>query len=244
MIESQGTRLSAWLARPTSPGARVGVVVCHGFPTGPRGAAASASTFSELADRIARERGLPALSFNFRGTGSSDGSFSGAGWLEDVRSAVSACLDLGGVDGACVVGVGEGGTLALCAAEHDDRVRAVATLGAPVSLRDWARDPARLLAYARRAGLVRDETLPPNVANWAREFADLDAAAAVGHGVPPTVLVVHGLDDPVVPASAARAIAAAAGDRAELHLLAAGGHELRHDPRAIATLLGWLERIA
>ena len=244
MIESQGTRLSAWLARPTVPGARVGVVVCHGFPTGPRGAAASASTFPELADRIARECGLPALSFNFRGTGASDGVFSGAGWLEDVRNAVHACLDLGGVEGVCIVGVGEGGTLALCEAERDERVRAVATLGAPASLRDWARDPGRLLAYARRAGLVHDETLPPNVAQWARELADLDAAAAVGRGAPSAVLVVHGLDDPVVPASSARAIAAAAGERAELHLLAAAGHELRHDPRAIATLLGWLERIA
>jgi len=244
MIESQGARLSGWLARPASPGARIGVVVCHGFPTGPRGAAASASTFPELADRIARECGLPVLTFNFRGTGRSDGAFSGAGWLDDVRSAVSACLELGGVDGVCVVGVGEGGTLALCEAEHDERVRAVATLGAPASLRDWARDPTRLLAYARRAGLVRDETLPSNVAQWAREIADLDAEAALGHGTPATVLVVHGLDDRVVSASAARAIGAAAGERAELHLLPAAGHELRHDPRAIATLLGWLDRIA
>jgi putative redox protein len=218
--------------------------VCHGFPTGPRGAAASASTFPELADRIARECGFPALTFNFRGTGASDGSFSGAGWFEDVRSAVTACLDLGGVESVCIVGVGEGGTFALCEAEHDERVRAVATLGAPASLRDWARDPARLLAYARRAGLVRDETLPPNVAQWARELADLDATAALGHGARPTVLVVHGLDDPLVPVSAARAIAAAAGEHAELHLLPAAGHELRHDPRAIATLLGWLDRIA
>jgi putative redox protein len=30
--------------------------------------------------------------------------------------------------------------------------------------------------------------------------------------------------------------------RAELRLLQGAGHRLRHDPRAIAVLLGWLDR--
>jgi hypothetical protein len=35
---------------------------------------------------------------------------------------------------------------------------------------------------------------------------------------------------------------AAATPLAELRLVQAAGHRLRHDPRAIATLLGWLGR--
>jgi hypothetical protein len=37
-------------------------------------------------------------------------------------------------------------------------------------------------------------------------------------------------------------VAEAAEGHCELHVLPKGGHRLRHDPRAIAILLGWLDR--
>jgi hypothetical protein len=37
-------------------------------------------------------------------------------------------------------------------------------------------------------------------------------------------------------------LADAADGEVELRILAAAGHRLRHDPRAIAVLLGWLDR--
>ena len=55
------------------------------------------------------------------------------------------------------------------------------------------------------------------------------------------MLVVHGTDDESVPAFDARVVADAHG-AAELRMLAGAGHALRHDPRAIAVLLGWLDR--
>ncbi|HTC80084.1 MAG TPA: hypothetical protein VK848_00955, partial [Acidimicrobiia bacterium] len=59
-FDSDGLRLASHLARP--PGfARVpGLVLCHGFPTGPRGGDSSASTYPELAERLARETGWAA----------------------------------------------------------------------------------------------------------------------------------------------------------------------------------------
>jgi hypothetical protein len=44
-----------------------------------------------------------------------------------------------------------------------------------------------------------------------------------------------------VPALDARALADCHGD-ASLRIIQGAGHRLRHDPRAIAVLLGWLER--
>ena len=75
---------------PATAAPAPGVVLCHGFPTGPRGAITSATTFPELADRIARECGCVALTFNCRGTGASEGDFSVAGWLDDIRAAVDS----------------------------------------------------------------------------------------------------------------------------------------------------------
>ncbi len=59
---------------------------------------------------------------------------------------------------------------------------------------------------------------------------------------PRPLLVVHGTDDDVVPVSDARALVDAAGGPVELRILVGAGHRLRHDPRAVAILLGWMDR--
>jgi uncharacterized protein len=241
-IPSEGLKLSAHVAVPNGGGPAPALVLCHGFPSGPRGAASSAVTFPELADRVAREAGWVALAFNFRGTGPSDGDFSAPAWIADVRAAVDALHARTDVRGVWIAGVAEGGTLAICEAATDDRVRGVATLGAPCSLRDWARDPVRLLEYARRVGMVRTPGFPPSPNVWAREISLVDAEASVGQIAPRPLLVLHGTDDTVVPVDDARALIEAAGPSAELRLVHAAGHELRHDPRAVAALLGWLDR--
>jgi putative redox protein len=64
-------------------------------------------------------------------------------------------------------------------------------------------------------------------------------AAALMEGRP--LLVVHGADDDVVPVFDARVLADAHG-AADLRIIEGAGHRLRHDPRAVATLLGWLDR--
>jgi len=56
-IDSGGVRLVAHLARPAGHARVPGLVLCHGFPSGPRGAAASATSFPELAERLADEAG-------------------------------------------------------------------------------------------------------------------------------------------------------------------------------------------
>ena len=52
---------------------------------------------------------------------------------------------------------------------------------------------------------------------------------------------MHGDSDDLVPSLDARVVADAHGI-AELRIIGGGGHELRHDPRAVAVLLGWLSR--
>ena len=64
---------------------------------------------------------------------------------------------------------------------------------------------------------------------------------SIAEVAPRPVLIVHGTDDESVPAFDARVVADAHGS-AELRMLSGAGHALRHDPRAIAVLLGWLDR--
>jgi len=240
-ILSGDLKLAAHFAIPAAPGRSPGLVLCHGLPNDPRGATTVGTTYPELADHLAREAGCVVLTFNFRGTGTSQGDFSAGGWLDDLRAAVTAVAERDGVRGVRVAGFGHGGTFAVCEAADDERVRGVATIAAPSTLRDWARDPAHLLAHAREMGMIKTAGFPSDRSAWVREVARVDAVAAALRLDERPLLVLHGIDDPDVPADDARALAAAA-PHAELRLVDAAGHRLRHDPRAIATLIGWLDR--
>jgi fermentation-respiration switch protein FrsA (DUF1100 family) len=241
-ILSGELRLSAHIAAPPSTGRALGLVLCHGLPNDPRGSSAVGNTYPELADRLAREAGWRVLTFNFRGTGTSEGDFSARGWLDDLRAAVRVLDARDDVRGVWTAGFGHGGTFAVCEAGDDPLVRGVATIAAPSTLRDWARDPGYLMDHAREMGMIRSSDFPSDRSAWVREVARMDAMAAARRFDGRPLLVLHGTDDAEVPVADARALVDAGGENAELLLVQGAGHRLRHDPRAIATLLGWLER--
>lgn len=240
---SGNVELAAHLAVPTGNAGRFrpAVVLCHGFPAGAGGAATSAQTFPELADRIAADLDFVALTFNFRGCGRSGGDFSLSGWMADLAGAIDHVTAQPGVRDVWLAGADSGGSLAVCHAGHDRRVRGVATLGAPVDFEDWAGNPRRFLDHARSIGAVKSARFPPAVDAWAREFRELRPLDGVRALAPRPLLVIHGLQDDVVPSLDGRVLADAHG-AAELRLLSGAGHRLRHDPRAVAVLLGWLDR--
>ena len=241
-ISSGGLALAAHLARP--PGRPSGplpaVVLCHGYPS--TGSADTApETMPELADRIATEMGWAALAFAYRGCAESEGQFSAAGWLDDIANAISHVAGAVRPLGVWLAGFGTGGALAVCAAADDERVRGVAVVGSPGDFDDWAGHPRRLLEHGREVGVITDPQFPASVDAWSREFKEIRAVACVGRYAPRPLLVVHGSDDEVVPSFDARVMADAHGS-AELRLINGAGHALRHDPRAVAVLLGWLDR--
>ena len=236
-------QLAGHLARPPqrSGTGTPGVLLCHGFPTSITGASEAGQTYPELADRIANELGWVALAFTFRGAGESQGNFSLGGWLADLQAAVHHMLSLDGVSGVWIAGFGTGGALSICAAARDVRVRGVAALGAAADFDDWAGQPRRLLEHARDLRLVTDPRFPSSFESWARDLRTVRAVQSVVALPPRPLLVVHGTEDESVPDFDARVISDAHGS-AELRILPGASHQLRHDPRAIAVLLGWLDR--
>lgn len=217
---------------------RPAVVLVHGYPSGPAGTAGAVSAMPELADRIAQEMGVVAFSPCLRGIEGSQGDFSPRGWAEDIGAAVAHVRDVAPVSGVWLVGFGTGGALATCVGADDEHVHGVAALAAPADFDDWATNPKRLYEHAREIGIVSDRSAP---GSWARELRALKAVDGAQRLSPRALLVVHGAADDLVPSFDARVIADAHTD-AELHLLEGGGHRLRHDPRAMAVLLGWLDR--
>ncbi|MFI5042209.1 MAG: alpha/beta hydrolase family protein, partial [Acidimicrobiales bacterium] len=74
------------------------------------------------------------------------------------------------------------------------------------------------------------------------ELRAMDPLASARAIPPRPLLIVHGSADEEVPLVDARALADAAEGHCDLRVVPMAGHRLRHDPRAIAVLLGWLER--
>jgi len=238
-IEVDGLALAAHVARPATTASVPALVLCHDFPTPPRGSLASGLTFPELADRIARDVGWLVFTFNFRGTGGSEGDFSVGGWLADQRTAIDLLSQRDEVNGIWMAGTGVGGTLALVTAATDQRVRGVATMGAQARLRDW--DTGRFVDHCRRMGVLRSPDAPADPVAFSREIAEVDAVAAAAKLAPRPLFVLHGSDDDVAPLDDARLLADAHG-AAELRVVQTAGRRVRHDPRAVASLLGWLDR--
>jgi uncharacterized protein len=232
----------ATYASATGPGAPVRghVLLCHDLPR-PRGSAADlALTFPALADRLTRESGWRVVTAALRGGGESEGDFSPLGWLEDLTFLADA--EIPEAESRLVVGFGFGGVLALHLAARDDRIAGVACFGTPADLVSLVPDPAGLLAHCRRTGVVTEDGFPASAEAWAKELSLLHPAEDAGLLKGRPLLLAHGADDPDVPVAQARALADAATGPSELHVVLGAGHWLRADPRAIAVLVGWLER--
>lgn len=239
-------RLNGYLARPSfsaaSGSGRHGIVLSHGFPEPGQKAGAPSYGYPQLATRLAAETGAAVLTFDFRGTGESEGDFSLGGWRTDLASAVEAIRSVPGIEKVWLVGFAAGGTLSICAAGEDPSLAGVAAFAPPAEFSEHGGDPRRFVAQARASGIIHSRGYPPDPAAWARELRDVQPAQLVGNIPPRPLLIVHGANDDIVPMTDARELADAANASAELRILAGASHTLLHDPRAIALLLGWFDR--
>ena len=212
-IESGSLSLPRYLVQPAGKTEGTpGVIMLHSFPFGPIDARHSASSFPELMDRLANELGFAAMCFTFRGCGESPGDFSLQGWVDDLRAAINYMIDQAQPTGLWLIGANTGGSVAMCVAAEDPRIRGCALLGPRADFDEWTRELRRYRPVA-----------------------------AAGEFAPRPLLLLHGEEDESVPASDTRQLAEAHG-AAEMRVFDGGGHRLRHDPRAMAVLLGWLDR--
>ncbi|MHB8293733.1 MAG: alpha/beta hydrolase family protein [Acidimicrobiales bacterium] len=243
VVESAHASLGAHIAKPARAGQRrPALLLVHGLSddsAGP-GRAGTGHSHAVLADRLAAELGWTVASFSFRGVGESSGDFSPDGWLQDLRVMVSYVAE--GADGVWLAGFNLGGALAVCVAAEDARVRGVATFGAPADFEELTSNPRALVAQARKTGMIKTPGYGDRPEEWVGEVRGLRVLQLAARLAPRPLLVVHGADDSRVPVMDGRALADAAEAGADLRVLSGAGHRLRHDPRAVALLIGWLER--
>lgn len=216
------------------------LVLVHGLPRLVGMGRQAAGLLPELAEHVANESGWLVVSGTLSGVGGSTGTFSASKWREDLSHILDRVAE--GDRRVSLAGFGFGGSLALAVAANDDRVRGIATFAAPAHLGPWSGSAKEIHRAVQVAGVVGDERELLGPKELYRDLLAIDPMHAIAEIPPRRLLIGHGTDDIEVPASDARDLVAAAEGRAELRLILGAGHQLRADPRMVATLLGWLDR--
>jgi len=240
---TDGVELEGHLAVPDddSEFASTAVLFLHGFPSADVWADRIGADLPELADRASDQLRWISLAIRFRGCGQSTGDFSLKGWIDDVDAAVDFLHREHGPERIWICGFGTGGAVGLVAGASDPRVTGVAIAGSPADFDDWAANPNRLLAHARRTGAISSSSFPSDLEDWKEQLRSVRAVESAELFATRPMLVLHGAEDDLVPHFDARLLADAHRG-AELRVIGGAGHQLRHDPRSVAILLGWLGR--
>ncbi|MCG6963569.1 MAG: alpha/beta fold hydrolase [Acidobacteria bacterium] len=180
--------------------------------------------------RVLQSAGYRLLAFDARGHGSSDADSSPnmLKFSQDIRAAIDEAERRGADPSRLgVLGLSVGGAASIHAAANDRRIGAVVTVGAFANPRDLMRGelqakglPAFLipavLAYAEHAIGERLDVIAPE-----NQIPRISAP----------VLLVHGLDDAIIPAENGRRLAAAGGREVRLLELPGRGHSnCNYDP--------------
>ncbi len=236
-----GFELETVYFQPTAtPHDRPALLMLHGFPSGQIPASRAGADLAELGQRLCNI-GWSVLIPRMRGCGTSGGDFSLRAWAADARLARRKLAELSGATNTSLVGFGTGAALGLSLAAQDETIGAVATLGCPADFSLWAQQPDRLLQHARESGVISTPGFPTDEAAWRAELRELASDRSAAAICDRPLIVIHGTEDERVPQIEARLIADSHG-QADLRVLRGADHQLRHDPRAVALLVGWLER--
>ena len=216
------------------------LVLVHGLPRAMGMGRQAAGLLPELAEHLASESGWTVATGTLSGVGGSTGTFSASQWRRDLGAIIERIDQDGGR--ISLAGFGFGGALALAVTGDDERVRGVATFAAPAHMETWCGAAVLFRQWIIGAGVVGDEKDLLPAEELRNDVLAVDPIGAVAKVPPRRLLIGHGADDLEVPSSDARDLLSAAEGRGELRLIQGAGHQLRADPRMVATLLGWLDR--
>jgi uncharacterized protein len=229
-IVSDGLRLAGLLFMPAATPPAGALLVCHG-------AGSTKENHAVMAEQ-ARDGGLAALVFDFRGHGESEGAMDASG-AHDVAAAARALLAESGAPWVAVRGSSMGAHWALRAAAADrDLFRSLVALcpadsASLLRALDWAREArAAHDPDADAFGRLDQQSLRPLL-----ESSELtDVAAGL-----PRVLLAHARDDESVPFASSRCLAAVLAEPKRFMALATGGHRgPQRSPRVARATIDWV----
>ena len=226
------------------------LVLCHGMPAGDnrqngfdRGHAIEELDYASIAEWFALE-GFKTVIFNFRGTGESGGNFHPMGWVEDLNSLIDYLKSRNDLEAenVAIFGSSLGAAVSIYVASRRTDISAVVSFASPATM--LARQyPRETIERFRDMGIIRDDSFPDSIDEWAYESEKLSPDKSVENISPCPILVIHGTSDEVVPVESASILYSIAGDPKQLKILENVGHRLRGEPEALTYAIDWLKTV-
>lgn len=181
-----------------------GVIACHGMLSSRNG------TKVDYLSQLLNDYEIPNLRFDFCGRGDSDGNVSELSYsnqVQDLQAAIEFMVEQG-VERIALFGSSMGGAVAYLAAARDERVVAISTIAAvayPELIEE--RYPRQTHQWRKKGYLeLADNTIGMNFLDDARTHNVLSAVAVIQA----PVMVIHGINDKIVPVCDAHDIASVA----------------------------------
>lgn len=218
--------------------------ICHGIPGGRPESSPFAPSYERIAKELSRE-GFFTLTFNFRGTGKSEGNFDLEGWKEDLRAVLAYVKTLPQSGTINLLGFSAGGALALYHGVRDRDISSLVLAACPARFDFMVGEEnlEEVLEALRKRGIIRDESFPRDPHQWLSGVLSLKPQEEIHRFAPRPLLLLHGTHDRVVPLEHAWRLYRAAGQPKELKVLEGLGHRLRQYPEVIDTAVDWTKRI-
>jgi dipeptidyl aminopeptidase/acylaminoacyl peptidase len=232
VFENQGERLLGILHEPDSGNKRPcpGIVMCHGFA----GQKIEPHRIFVKMARALSSCGFYVLRFDFRGSGDSDGDFSGATISGEISDALQAVEYLSGSEGVAresigLLGLSLGGTIAACVSWRDLRIKAAA-LWSPVAdipgVFKANLEPEKMEKLAQTGSYDYDGDVVGM--GFIRELEKFNPVEEI-RKFKGQVLIIHGDNDELVPISNSRQIHDALKERSKFIIIRGAGHTFDSD---------------
>src|SRR5687767_4484440 len=191
-----------------------------------------------LAEGLAKA-GIPALRFSFSGNGASQGKFSESTIskeVEDLGSVIDAFKDRE----ICYVGHSMGGAVGVLRAANDQRIKALVSLAGMVHTKAFAEREFGMVRPGE--GFMWDDTNCPLSQRYIDDMGKIGTVVELGSKIRVPWLLVHGVEDDVVPLQDSLDIFAKANEPKKLVKLPAANHVFAGDHTApmINEVVGWI----
>jgi len=194
-----------------------------------------------LAEGLAKA-GIPAVRFSFAGNGASEGKFSESTIskeVEDLGSVIDAFKDRE----LCYIGHSMGGAVGVLRAAKDPRIKALVSLAGMVHTKAFAEREFGMVKPGE--GFMWDDTNCPLSQRYMDDMAKIGTVVESGAKIRVPWLLIHGIEDDVVPLQDSLDIFSRANEPKKLVKLPGANHVFagEHTTPMVNEVVQWIKSV-